>query len=348
MGERFEQALVRDDAALRDAMRSLELSGTQIVLVVDSRGQLRGTITDGDIRRGLLAGASLDALVSEFLNASFFAVPAGTARADVLELMQARQVAQIPEIDDRNVVVGLHLLNELIAAVERPNVAVLMAGGRGTRLGPLTDTIPKPMLPVAGRPILERLVLQLVSSGIRRIYLSVNYRAELIEAHFGNGHRFGCTVEYLREPEALGTAGSLALLPPTAEVREHPLVVMNGDLMTQTNVGRLLDFHDAGTQAISLAVRRHVEQLPFGNVEVEGDLVVGFTEKPTTTRLINAGIYVLDPACLDSLEGVQHLTMPELIERVRRHGREVRVLEIDDEWIDVGRPVELSRARHGE
>jgi dTDP-glucose pyrophosphorylase len=348
MNERFEHALVNDDAVLRDAMRSLELSGAQIVLVVDGDRRLRGTLTDGDIRRGLLAEATLDAPVADVLNTSYFAVTAGTSRADVLELMQARQVEQVPEVDDANVVVGLHLLTELIAAVERPNAAVLMAGGRGTRLGALTDALPKPMLPVVGRPILERIVLQLVGTGIRRIFLSVNYRAELIEAHFGSGHAFGCVIEYLHEPEALGTAGSLALLPRVPEVLGHPIVVMNGDLITQANVGRLIDFHQAGGQSISLAVRRYVEQVPFGCVEVDGDRLVGFTEKPTTTRLINSGIYVLDPSCLDVLEGVQHVTMPELIERVRDLGRDVRVLEIDDEWIDVGRPVELTRARQGE
>lgn len=348
MSERFESALVRSDATVRDAMRSLEVSGTQIVLVVDGERKLEGTVTDGDIRRGLLHGVGLEAPVSSVLNADFFAVSADTPRVDVLELMQARQIEQVPEIDGEGIVVGLHLLTELIPTAERPNAAVVMAGGRGTRLAPLTDEVPKPMLPVAGRPILERIVLQLVGAGIRKIFLSVNYRSEVIEEHFGNGHRFGCVIEYVHEPEPLGTAGSLGLLPRTGDVLDHSLVVMNGDLMTQANVGRLLDFHESGRQSISMAVRRHVEQLPFGSVEVAGDRLVSFSEKPTTTRLINVGIYVLNPDCLDTLDGTRHLTMPELIDQVHGLGREIRVLEIDDEWIDVGRPMELNRARQGE
>lgn len=347
MSERFELALVPAPATLRDAMQSLDASSCQIALVVDAGRRLRGTVTDGDIRRALLDGAALDSSIDPYVNAECFTVPVGAARADVLELMQARQIAQVPEVDDGRVVVGLHLLGELISPVERPNAAVIMAGGRGARLGTLTEALPKPMLSVAGRPILERIVLQLVGSGVRRIYLSVNYLAEVIEEHFGNGRRFGCTIEYLREPEALGTAGSLSLLPHTPEAIGHPFLVMNGDLMTQLNAGRLIDFHDAGNLPMTVAVRRYIEQIPFGCVEVDGDRMVGFTEKPMSTRLINAGIYVLDPACLSQIHAGEFLTMPDLIGRIRADGGEVRVFELDDDWIDVGHPAELDRARRG-
>jgi dTDP-glucose pyrophosphorylase len=344
----FERTLVPAQATLREAMRSLEDSGLQIALVVTDDRRLYGTITDGDLRRALLGGAPLDSPLDGHVNTDCFTVPLGAGRADVLELMAARHIAQVPEVDNDRVVVGLHLLNEMISPVERPNAAVIMVGGRGARLSPLTEQLPKPMLQVAGRPILERIVLHLVGSGIRQIYLSVNYLGELIEAHFEDGHRFGATIEYLRETEALGTAGSLALLGDVGAAMTNPFLVMNGDLVTQVNVGRMLDFHEERRQVVTMAVRRHYEQVPFGCVEVEGDRLVGFVEKPTTSRLINAGIYVVDPSCLTLITNGEAVSMPELIDRVRARHDTVRVFEIDEDWIDVGRPGELDRARRGE
>lgn len=329
-------------------MLSLEASGVQIVLVVDDERRLQGTITDGDLRRALLAGSSLDSPLNGHVNVGPFTVQIGAARADVLELMAARYISQIPEVDERNVVRGLHLLHEMVSPIERPNAAVIMAGGRGARLAPLTNGLPKPMLPVAGRPILERIVLQMVGSGIRQIYLSVNYLGEVIEQHFGDGHRFGARIEYLREPEPLGTAGSLALLETVSGKLEDPFVVMNGDLVTQANISQLIDFHEAGRHALTMAVRRYFDQIPFGVVEVEGDRAVAFAEKPTAARLINAGIYVLEPECLTLIGDDEALTMPQLVQRVVDRGDPVRVMEIDEEWIDVGRTDELDRARRGE
>jgi NDP-sugar pyrophosphorylase family protein len=217
-----------------------------------------------------------------------------------------------------------------------------MAGGKGARLGALTLHVPKPMLRVAGRPILERIVLHLVGNGVRRVFLAVNYLAEVIESHFRDGEGFGCRIEYLREEQPLGTGGALALLP---EPPQRALLVMNGDLITQTQVGRMLDFHEEGGQAVTMAVRRHVQQVPYGCVEVSGDALVGFAEKPTSEHLINTGIYVLAPQALRMLRCGEAISVPALIERVRGADGAVRVFETDDEWIDVGQVDELSRAR---
>ena len=352
MTDALRSSKVNADATVADAMRSLEASGSQIVLVVDGQDRLTGTITDGDIRRAVLAGASLRSPLAPHVNRDCFTVSPETGRADVLELMQARHIAQVPVVDAQRRVAGLHLLHELVTVIERPNWAVVMAGGRGDRLGDLTRTTPKPMLPVAGRPILERIVLHLVGSGIRRIFLSVNYMSEVIEAHFRDGHRFGCKIEYLREDEPLGTGGSLALLPTGADRPIDPFIVMNGDLVTQANLGRLLDFHENGDHALTMAVRRYLHQIPYGCVETDGDELVGFVEKPTTIRLINAGIYVLNPQCLDLLPAAEAtaaaISMPDLVGRVRASGRTVKVIEIDDEWIDVGVRDHLDQARLGE
>jgi choline kinase/predicted transcriptional regulator len=321
MTEQIRKSMVPGEASLRDAMRSLEDSMAQIVLVVGEADRLIGVLTDGDIRRAILAGESVDSPVTAHVIRDPFQVGPEAGRADVLELMQARQIAQVPVVDSAGRVVGLHLMHDLLSTVERPNWAVVMAGGRGRRLGEITNHTPKPMLPVAGRPILERIVLQLVGSGIRQVFLSVGYLGEVIEGHFGDGRRFGCDIDYLRETEPLGTAGSLALLPTVGAGRDHPLLVMNGDLVTQANLGRLIDAHSQGDRAITMAVRRYFETIPFGCVEVDGDELVGFAEKPTVSRLINTGIYILEPHCLQLVEAGRPQTMPELIARVQAEGR---------------------------
>jgi dTDP-glucose pyrophosphorylase len=347
MTDQLRRSIVRTIATIADAMRSLDASESQIVLVVDEHDRLVATLTDGDIRRALLSGTSLDSPLAPHANKDYFTVPEGTARADVLELMQARRIAQVPVINADRRVVALHMLQEFLTTIDRPNWAVVMAGGRGTRLGDLTADVPKPMLNVAGRPILERIVLQLVGSGIRRIYLSVNYRADIIENHFRDGHRFGCQIEYLREDHPLGTGGSLALLPRGPDRPVDPLLVMNGDLVTQANVGRIIDFHAGENHAVTMVVRKYHQQIPFGCVEVRGDMLVGFVEKPTAIHLINAGIYVLSAELLDQIP-LEPATMPDVVTRIQATGRTVRVFEIDDDWIDVGRRDQLDHARRGE
>jgi dTDP-glucose pyrophosphorylase len=345
--EHLSRATIPVRATIADAMRSLEASMTQIVLVVDESNRLVGTLTDGDLRRALLEGADMRSDVADHVNRDCFIVGPDAARAEVLDLMQARQIAQVPAVDDERRIVGLHLLHDLISNIERPNWAVVMAGGRGARLGDLTQAVPKPMLQVAGRPILERIVLQLVGSGIRRIFLSVNYLAAVIETHFGDGHRFGCSIDYLREDAPLGTGGALALLPRGPGEPAHPVLVMNGDLVTQANFGRLIDAHEAGGQTVTMAVRRYVHQLPYGVVDLDGDTLLGFEEKPSTERFINAGIYVLDAAPIRGLGPAEPFTMPEFIERIRAEGGVARVVEVADDWNDVGARDQFDRARHG-
>jgi NDP-sugar pyrophosphorylase family protein len=217
-----------------------------------------------------------------------------------------------------------------------------MAGGKGTRLLPLTETVPKPMLRVAGRPILERLVLHLVGHGIQRIFLSVHHLSRVIEDHFGDGRALGCRIEYLREEKPLGTGGALSLLP---EVPTAPLLVMNGDLVTQADVGALLDFQASGTQVATMAIRRYFHTVPFGCVEADGDRLTGLTEKPTISRMVNAGIYAISPALLRGLERGTATTMPDLLAAAMGRGETVRTFEVSGDWIDVGHGDQLKQAR---
>jgi dTDP-glucose pyrophosphorylase len=342
MSARFEKSCVREDRSLRDVMQAIESANAQIALIVDASGRLVGTMTDGDVRRALLGGATMDAPLLPFVQRKFVSVTPTAGRAEVLELMHARTVGQIPIVDAQGTLTGLHLLHELLGPRERPNIAVIMAGGKGERLLPLTKSLPKPMLPVAGRPILERIVLHLVSHGFRRIYIAVRYLAEVIEAHFKDGAALGCRIEYLRETEPLGTGGALSLLP---EGIVDPLLVLNGDLIVQLNLGELLAFHSRGGFQATVATYTHTYTVPFGVVEIEGDRVSSLSEKPTQAWRTNAGIYVLEPNLLSRVPKKTDFPLPALLEDCLQRGESVGAHSASAEWIDVGQGSELGRAR---
>lgn len=338
-----ERYVVPVEASLMDAMWVIDRGGSEIALVVDD-GRLMGVLTDGDIRRALLSGASMDTSLAAFMSPRYISVAAEAPRAQVLDTMQALAISQIPIVDEDGRLLGLHLLREILGAVTRPHWAVVMAGGKGMRLRPLTEQVPKPMLRVAGRPILERIVLHLMSFGIRRIFLATNYLAPVIEEHFGDGSSFGCRIDYLREDMPLGTGGALSLLP---ERSEHPIVVMNGDLVTNVDIGSMLAFHESGGQVATMAVRRYVHAVPFGCVTVDGDQVISQIEKPQLEQLVNAGIYVLDPSLVAQVPHGSEFPLPSLIDGALHRKEAVRVFVVEDDWIDVGRREHLERAEHG-
>jgi dTDP-glucose pyrophosphorylase len=327
---------------LREAFETLERGGMRIAVVTDDQGYVVGIMTDGDARRALLAGATLDAPLEKLANSRFTKVEPAVGRAEVLELMHARHHDAIPIVDERGLLVGLHQLHDVLGVEKRPNWAIVMAGGRGTRLGAITENTPKPMVRVAGRPIIERIVLHLVGFGIERVFIALNYLGEQIEGHFGDGSRFGCRIEYLREERPLGTAGALALLPeaPTA-----PVFVINGDLVTQANVGALLDAHVRGGHSLTVGIRPYFHTVPFGCVELDGTRVVRLEEKPRLMRMVSAGMYALSPEVVATVTEGGELTMPALIDASLEQGMVVRAFEVQDDWIDVGQREQLRLAR---
>jgi dTDP-glucose pyrophosphorylase len=340
--ETLAASSVRAGATLRDAMWALDRGNLQIALVCDANEHLVGILTDGDIRRALLGGATLETPLDPYVRRDFVSVDPSASRTEVIELMQARMISQIPIVSAAGCLVGMHLLHEMIGRGERENWAVIMAGGEGKRLLPLTETVPKPMLKVAGRPILERIVLHLVGFGIRRVFLAVNYLSDVIEQHFGDGKRLGCRIDYLREETPLGTGGAISLLP---ERPRHALLVMNGDLITQFDVGRLLAFHEQGGFALSVGVHRHTYTVPFGVTAVEGERVVSVQEKPTVAWQTNAGIYAIAPSVLERIPRATAFPLPELVDGCLGRGEPVGAFDIEGDWIDVGRASELDRAR---
>jgi NDP-sugar pyrophosphorylase family protein len=303
---------------------------------------LQGTLTDGDIRRGLLRGLNLESPINSLVNQDPLVVLPQLGREAVLQLMQANRIHQLPVVDEKRRVVGLHLLYELVAPRQRENLMVIMAGGQGTRLRPHTENCPKPMLPVGGKPMLEHIIERAISEGFGRFVLAIHYLGHMIEEYFDDGSRWGVRIDYLREESPLGTAGAIGLLAPRPE---FPFVVANGDVLTDIRYGELLDFHCGYAAAATMAVRLHEWQHPFGVVRTQGIDIVGFEEKPITRSHINAGVYVLDPNALNLLQRGEHCDMPTLFARLQEGAARTIVYPMHEPWLDVGRDDDLKLAR---
>ena len=342
--ESWRKTLLPSDATLQQAIRCLDETGLQIALVTSANGSLIGTLTDGDIRRGLLRGLELSSPVEGIIHRDPLVVPPQWGRDTVLQLMQANKIHQLPVVDDRRQVVGLHLWDELLVPEKRPNVMVIMAGGRGTRLRPHTENCPKPLLPVGDKPMLEHIIERAKAEGFDRFVLAIHYLGHMIEEHFGDGRRWQVRIEYLREQEPLGTAGALGLLRPRPDA---PFLVTNGDVLTDIRYGELLDFHCRHRASATMAVRLHEWQHPFGVVKTKGVDITGFEEKPVSRSHINAGIYVLEPQALDFLGNDEHCDMPTLFARLQEKPTRTIVYPMHEPWLDVGRPDDLERARGG-
>lgn len=333
------------DATLLEAIEVIDRGALAICCLVDPDNRLHGVLTDGDIRRALIAGRPLDAPALAESTRQPQTVMVGTPRAHVLDLMTAWRVSAIPEVDGGGRVRGVHALSDVVGPTVLPNVAVVMAGGKGTRLGDLTRHVPKPLMTVAGRPILDWIILGLVGDGIRRIHVSVNHLAEQIIDHVGDGGRLGAEVTYLEEdPDLpLGTGGSLALIEdrPT-----EPLLVMNGDLMVDFDSRELLRFHRESGSRITVGVRRYSHTVPFGVVEHDEDhRIRGLAEKPDLRVSINTGVYCLDPELIDLVPRDTMSHMPDLVQRCLERGDLVSAWELPSDWIDVGTPADLARAK---
>jgi dTDP-glucose pyrophosphorylase/CBS domain-containing protein len=339
--EPWRKVLLPVNSTLRDAIRNLDESAMQIALVVSDKGALIGTITDGDVRRGLLRGLSLSSPIDSVVHPDPMVVPPELGRDLVLQLMHANKIHQFPIVNENRKVLGLHVLEELMAPRKRPNLMVIMAGGQGTRLRPHTEDCPKPLLPVAGKPILEHIIERAKSEGFCHFVLAIHYLGHMIEDYFGDGSRWQIQIDYLREDAPLGTAGAIGLLNPRPVV---PFLVSNGDVLTDIHYGDLLDFHSRNAAAATMSVRVHEWQHPFGVVHTKGIDITGFEEKPVALSHVNAGIYVLEPDALDCLPKGEQCDMPTLFARLREKGARTIVYPMHEPWLDVGKPEEYAEA----
>ena len=337
----WEAALISPDLPLREAIARIDRAATQMALVVDRERRLLGTLSDGDVRRAVLAGGGLDVPVERCMSRTPTTAHASEAREAILAKMRRLVLHQIPIVDEQGRVVDLKTIDDYLAPPNRDTWVVIMAGGLGTRLKHLTRDTPKPMLPVGDRPLLETIVGRLVEQGFRQIWLAVNYHADQIEKYFEDGVRFGAEIRYLRETKRLGTVGAVSLLP---KAPERPLLVTNADLLATVDYGQLVDAHMAAGAAATMAVRDYEYQIPFGVVRTDGDAIVGMEEKPVHQTLVNAGIYVLAPEAVAMVPRDTYFDMPELFASLMDDGREVRCHNICGYWLDIGRQEDLERA----
>lgn len=341
--ERLPDLLIGTAASLREALEAIDRGGIGLAVVVSESGEVVGVVSDGDIRRRLIAAGDLYETVESVVQRSFVSVDERSSRSEVLDLLHALRVKAIPVLSGGRLV-GMHVHDALLGPKRRPNRAVLLAGGRGSRMGELTSTTPKPMLRVAGRPVIERLLLQIVASGIEDVALSIAYLGNQIEDHFGDGSRFGCSISYLRETaeRPLGTAGPLGLL---VDPSSTATLVVNGDVVTNCDLGRFLDFHETCANDATVGLYSYRHRVPFGVVHVENDRLVGIEEKPELSFNVSAGIYVLDPSVVGLVQRGTPVMMTDLLSTAVAQGLQVGATDLEADWIDVGSPADLERAR---
>jgi dTDP-glucose pyrophosphorylase len=338
----WRKAILPAQATIQQAISNLDQVAIKIVLVVNAAGELEGTISDGDIRRGLLKGLSISSPITNVIHRNPLVVPPEMGRELVKQLMLANKIQQIPAVDERNHVVGLHLWDEITTTPVRANLMVIMAGGMGTRMLPYTESCPKPLLLVGGKPMLEHIIERAKVEGFSHFVLAIHYLGHMIEDHFGNGERLGVQIDYLREQSPLGTAGALGLLNPRPETA---FVVTNGDVITDIRYGELLDFHLRHKSAATMAVRVHEWQHPFGVVQTQGVEIIGFEEKPIARSHINAGVYALNPDALNELVTDARCDMPTLFGRLQVKAKRTVAYPMHEPWLDVGRPDDLAAVR---
>ncbi len=337
----WKEVVVSIETPLREAIAQIDQSGLQVAVVLNPDKTLAGLLSDGDVRRALLAGKNLDVDVAKVMNPQPTVAPVSMPRSKMLVLMRRLVIHHLPLVNEKRQVVGLVTLDELIGAVDRPNWVVLMAGGLGTRLHPLTKECPKPLLMVGGKPILEIIIEGFAEQGFKQIFLSVNYKAEMIQDYFGEGEKWGIHLNYIHEKERLGTAGALSLLPkkPTA-----PMIVMNGDILTRTSFDSLLKFHEAQDTVATMAVREYDFQVPYGVVRMDGIKIEAIEEKPMQRFFVNAGIYTLSPEVLNYIPKNTFFDMPTLFEHLISAHKSTAAYPLREYWLDIGRMSDLEKA----
>jgi dTDP-glucose pyrophosphorylase len=337
----WRRTLISPKSTILKAIEIIDISTLQVALVVDEQNHLLGILTDGDIRRAILQGISLENPAERVMQRKFTTVGCQASNDFILSLMRERDLKQIPVLDDNGCVVGLKVLVDMIQTRSRENWVVIMAGGLGSRLQPLTDHCPKPLLKIGSKPILEMILENLIAQGFQKYFISVNYKGEMIESFVGNGQQWGVDIEYLREDRRMGTGGALGLLPQRPQ---SPFIVMNADVLTKINLDHLLHFHISQKAKATMCVRDYHFQVPYGVVRTDEHHLVSIDEKPVQRFFVNAGIYVLEPGALDFAPLGEPFDMTSLFENLLQERREVAAFPIREYWLDIGRTEDLERA----
>ena len=340
----WRKALVNSDVTLEQAIEVLDKAALRIALIVDNDEKLLGTLTDGDLRRALLKHLPLDTPVQRVMNPNPRTAGQDWTGSRILALMEDQELLQLPLVDNTGKLVGLANLHDLLNKHRHDNPVFLMAGGFGTRLRPLTNNCPKPMLKVGDKPILEQILMNFVDAGFHRFYISTHYMPEVIRDYFGDGEKWGVSIQYVHEDEPLGTGGALGLLPH--DEIDQPMFMMNGDLLTSLNLHSFLEFHESHGSVATMCVREYEHQVPYGVITSEGARIKSMVEKPVHRFFVNAGIYLLSPELVKSVEKGTRIDMPTLLERQIDTGRKVNMFPIHEYWLDIGRMDDFNKAQN--
>jgi len=345
---KLESLFISPDQSIRAAIACIDRDRCGIALVVDQERLLLGTITDGDVRRAILAGKDLELPIRVLLEnkiSTQYPKPVtaqlGAKRETLLELMRQNALRQIPVLDNNGKVVDLMMLDDLIPTQDLSLQAVIMAGGLGTRLRPLTDDLPKPMLPVGGKPLIELLIEQLRQVGIRHVNIATHYKPEKISDHFGDGSSFGVELNYVNEHTPLGTGGALGLI----EAPTEPMLVINGDILTKVDFRAMLAYHQEHSAVMTVAVKQYDLKVPYGVIECEGVRVCTLKEKPQIHFLVNAGVYLLEPKVYEFIPNGEHFNMTDLVQWLLETNQIVASFPIIEYWLDIGQPADYEKAQ---
>jgi len=337
--------LVRPEDSIQAVIKVIDNNKDGIALVVNENGILVGTITDGDIRRYMLSGCSFGEPCIKVMHDKPIVADVSARREELTDLIKKYRIRNIPLIDELGRPVKVVNFNSLMNNEELENIAVIMAGGEGLRLRPLTETIPKPMIHVGESPLLEQIIRSLRRSGIHNIFIALNYRGEIIEKYFEDGSQFNVRIRYLREEKKLGTAGALSLLTDITKLPLRPILVMNGDIMTDVNFERLLEFHRQHRSVMSIAAIDYHLSIPYGVLEIAGHYVLGLEEKPTKRVFCNAGIYAIDPDMIQLIPKETYYDMNDLLKGIIEKGYPVSAFPIHEYWVDIGDKEDLKLAK---
>lgn len=328
-------------STIKEALNVINNGAMQIAVVIDNQGKLIGTLTDGDIRRGLLKGLDLTSSIESVIYKNATVAKISDTKEDILKKALAKKLHQIPVVDDENRVIGIKVIEELVSPAHKPNKVILMVGGLGTRLRPLTENTPKPMLMVGNKPILQTIVEKFAEYGFVNIVMCVNYKSNVIQDYFKDGKEFGVNIEYVLETQRMGTAGALSLLDA---VPNEPFFVMNGDLLTNVNFEHLYHYHLSNNSMATMCVREYDFQVPYGVVNIEDSKIISIKEKPIQKFFVSAGIYMLNPDVINHIDQNEFFDMPTLFERLISMGKETLSFPIREYWLDIGRMEEYERA----
>lgn len=337
----IEYIKLNSDSTIKEALKIIDSGAMQIAIVVDQDNRLLGTLTDGDIRRGLLNNLGLDDCIESIIFKTPTIAMLSDTKEEILQKALAKKLHQIPIVDEDNRVIGIKEIEELVRPHTKPNRVVLMVGGLGTRLYPLTENTPKPMLKVGNKPILQTIVEKFAEYGFVNIVMCVNYKSHIIEDYFGDGSAFGVNIEYVLEEQRMGTAGALSLL---GSIPKEPFFVMNGDLLTNVNFEHLLDYHTSQNAVATMGVREYDFQVPYGVVNINEGKITSIIEKPVHKFFVSAGIYMLSSETLSLIPKNEFYDMPTLFEKLISLNKSTVSFPIREYWLDIGRMEEYEQA----